>query len=99
MMVRAVDIELLGKIYQVNCPEGQERSLQNARDRLEQKMQELKQKTKVPNVEKIAVIAALNFSYELGEEINRNNEYTESVDDRIKTLQESVDLALLKVDT
>lgn len=97
-MVKAVDIELLGKVYQVNCPEGQEKTLQDARDRLEKKMRELKRKTKVASVEKIAITAALNFSYELGEEVKRNSEYSHGVDAKIKALQESVEHALSKVD-
>lgn len=94
-MANAVEIELLGKIYHVNCPVGQEEILRNAKGRVEEKMLDLRGKAKVANMEKLAVITALNLSYQLGEELQRNNEYTQELEIKIKALNEKVNVALL----
>ena len=93
-MAEAVDIELLGKMYRVNCPKGREALLQSARARLETKMLELKQKSRTSSNEQIAVITALNLSYELGEELKRNSDYTVGIDERIQQMQANIDQTL-----
>lgn len=60
-----VTVEILGKPYQVNCPPEQEIMLIEAAKELDTRMKEMKYKGQVVGLERIAVITALNLSYEL----------------------------------
>lgn len=65
MSNQAVDIEILGKVTRVNCPAGQEASLLQAAQDLDNRLKEMAERTKVTNEVKLLTIAALNICYEL----------------------------------
>ncbi|MFM2483225.1 cell division protein ZapA [Celerinatantimonas sp. YJH-8] len=94
-MSKAIDILLLGKSYRVSCPEGQEQSLHQAAGELAARLDEARQKITANN-EHLAMMVALNLAYELLSEKQKNQEYTESMDTRIKSLQETIEHALLE---
>ncbi|MFM2486536.1 cell division protein ZapA [Celerinatantimonas yamalensis] len=94
-MSKAVDILLLGKNYRVACPEGQEHALHEAVSVLAARLDEAKSKSAANN-EHLAMMAALNLSYELLSEKHKNTEYTQSMDERIKSLQRTIEQALLE---
>ena len=94
-MSKAVDILLLGKSYRVACPQGQEPALLQAAQELSDRFEQARQKTNVSN-EHLAMMVALNLTYELLAEQSKNKEYTESMDQRIKSLQETIEHALLE---
>ena len=62
---KTLTVPLLGKDYQVSCPRGQERALERAAQRLDQQMQAIRNGGKIIGLERIAVMAALNLTYEL----------------------------------
>ena len=62
---KTLTVHLLGKDYQVSCPPGQERGLERAAQRLDQQMQAIRNGGKIIGLERIAVMAALNLTYEL----------------------------------
>jgi len=60
-----LEVKILEKEYLVACPDGQKPSLRTAADHLDAKMREIRASGKVHGTERIAVMAALNITYEL----------------------------------
>jgi cell division protein ZapA len=63
--LQQVDITLLGHEYQVACPAGQEGKLIEAAQLLDARMREIQETGKLIGSEKIAIMSALNFAYEV----------------------------------
>ncbi len=68
MSAQPVDIQIFGRSLRVNCPPDQRDALNQAADDLNQRLQDLKVRTRVTNTEQLVFIAALNISYELTQE-------------------------------
>jgi cell division protein ZapA len=60
-----VTVKILDKEYQVACPEEQEAELAVSAKYLDKQMRSIRDTGKVIGLERIAVMAALNISYEL----------------------------------
>ncbi|MAS41204.1 MAG: cell division protein ZapA [Porticoccaceae bacterium] len=60
-----VSIRVLDKEYQVHCPPDQQDALLSAARDLDQRMRDIRRAGNVIGLERIAVMAALNLSYEL----------------------------------
>lgn len=60
-----VTVKILDKEYQVACPEEQEAELVVSAKYLDKQMRGIRDSGKVIGLERIAVMAALNISYEL----------------------------------
>ena len=65
MSAETVIVKILGKDYQVACPPGQHQALIESASYLDAQMGNIRQNGKVIGLERIAVMAALNISYEL----------------------------------
>lgn len=65
MSAETVVVKILGKDYQVACPPGQQEALVESARYLDDQMATIRQNGKVIGLERIAVMAALNISYEL----------------------------------
>lgn len=96
MSQSAVEVNILGKSYKMACPVGQESALTGAADLLNEKLNEMKSRTKITKSEQLAVMAALNFCHELKLEQAKNQEYTDTMDQRIKMLQSTIENALIE---
>lgn len=89
-----VTVQILGKDYQIACPEGQEQALQQSAAYLDDKMNNIRNTGKVLGVERIAVMAALNISHELLEaepKVPTNNKAT---NDQLNSLSSKIDEAM-----
>ena len=62
---KGMEINIMGREFRVACEPGEQKSLQDAVDYLNRKMQEIKDQGKVNGLDRIAVMAALNISHEL----------------------------------
>ncbi len=60
-----VTVKILDKDYQVACPQEQEAELVVSAKYLDKQMRSIRETGKVIGLERIAVMAALNISYEL----------------------------------
>ena len=63
--ISTVSIRILDKEYQVHCPPEQREALLSAAHGLDLRMREIRRSGNVIGLERIAVMAALNLSYEL----------------------------------
>lgn len=61
----SLEVKILEKEYLVACPPEKKNGLREAASMLDQKMREIRASGKVHGSERIAVMAALNFTYDL----------------------------------
>lgn len=89
-------IEILGKYYSVRCPESDLPSLQEAASYLSSKMEEVQDSGKAINLERIAIISALNITHEFLQSKQQKVNVIDKINMRIATLQEKIDMAIGK---
>lgn len=89
-------IEILGKLYPIRCPETEVKILQQAARLLNEKMMEVKESGKVINIERIAIIAALNIAHQLLEIQQQKHQYANKINLRLAQLQDKLDAAINK---
>lgn len=87
-------VTILEKEYRVSCPPGEEESLRASAVFLDKKMREIRANGKTFGVERIAIMAALNISYELmqrNRELEANTRFSR---EQIMRLMKKVETAL-----
>lgn len=88
-----VTVKILDKDYQVACPEEQETELVVSAKYLDKQMRGIRDSGKVIGLERIAVMAALNISYELLQ-ASDHTDTTQPSGDAVKRLNLKLDDAL-----
>ncbi|MAT92571.1 MAG: cell division protein ZapA [Halioglobus sp.] len=88
-----VTVKILDKEYQVACPPEQEAELGTSARYLDKQMRTIRDTGKVIGVERIAVMAALNISYELLQAAGGGGE-ERPADEAVKRLSRKLDEAL-----
>lgn len=61
---KSLDVTIMGRAFKVACLPEDRAGLLEAVDYLDRKMQEIKEAGKVANLERIAIMAALNITHE-----------------------------------
>lgn len=95
MSAQPVDIQIFGRTLRVNCPADQQQALNQAAAELERRLQELKARSKTVSSEQLIFIAALNICHELEQEKLKTRNYTDSMEQRIRLLQQTIEQALV----
>ncbi|CPR14600.1 Z-ring-associated protein ZapA [Brenneria goodwinii] len=96
MSAQPVDIQIFGRSLRVNCPPEQQEALNQAAEDLNQRLQDLKVRTRVTNTEQLVFIAALNVCHELAQERGKTRDYAANMEQRIRMLQQTIEQALLE---
>ncbi|MGL9769444.1 MAG: cell division protein ZapA [Sodalis sp. (in: enterobacteria)] len=96
MSAQPVDIQIFGRTLRVNCPPEQQKELNQAVEDLNQRLQDLKVRTKVTNTEQLVFIAALNICHELTQERLNTQDYATNMEERIRLLQQTIEQSLLE---
>ena len=96
MSAQPVDIQIFGRSLRVNCPPEQQDALNMAAEDLNQRLQDLKVRTRVTNTEQLVFIAALNVCHELAQERLKTRDYASNMEQRIRMLQQTIEQALLE---
>jgi cell division protein ZapA len=91
---KPVSIHIMGNEYHVASPADEVEKLEQAAKALDKRMREIKEGGRIMGLERVAVMAALNLSYELMHGERSSAEETIEINQRIKKLQEKVDGAL-----
>ncbi len=92
-----VTVRILDKDYQVACPEEQQAELIVSAKYLDKQMRAIRDTGKVIGVERIAVMAALNISYELlkaSEQGDTGGSLADADPDDVRQLNRKIDDAL-----
>jgi cell division protein ZapA len=90
-----VTVKILEKEYQVACPAEQEAELMVSAKYLDKQMRGIRDTGKVIGLERIAVMAALNISYELLQASEHGE--TESAEQSVSHLNRKLDDALYQL--
>lgn len=99
MIEQPIDIQIFGRTLRINCPPQQKEELNKAVIDLTQRLQDLKIRTKVTNLDQLIFIAALNICHELTQEKLKTIEYASNIKQYILTLQKTIEQALTKHDS
>lgn len=89
-------IEILGKSYPIRCLETELQALLDAANYLNEKMTEVQQSGKGINFERIAIITALNITYQFLEVDQQKSTIMTKINQRINLLQDKLDTAINK---
>lgn len=73
-----VSIRILDKEYQVNCPPDERNALLQSASYLDERMRAIRNSGSVIGLERIAVMAALNLTYDLNKAVSEASEYHDS---------------------
>jgi cell division protein ZapA len=87
-------VHILDKEYLVACPDGERDALFASAEFLSQKMKEIRDSGKIVGADRIAVMAALNLAHELLVQRNSGEAFQLNVSNRIRALQDKIELAL-----
>ncbi|PIE44195.1 MAG: cell division protein ZapA [Gammaproteobacteria bacterium] len=88
-----VEVKILGKDYLISCPPEAESGLRDAAYQLDRKMREIKNSGNLFSTEKIAIVAALNLTYELREKSQDSLETRKAVSE----MHEKIDSLLSNI--
>jgi cell division protein ZapA len=86
-------VEIMGKIYQIKCPEEDVPALRRAADYLQEKMLNMRA-TGVLSADTVAVITALNIVHQLLTLEQNKNQDLQLINQRLSVLQNKVEEAL-----
>ena len=92
--VKTLNLTILEREYRINCPVGAEQHLRDAAHLLDSKMSEIKSAStasgKVPGIDRIAVIAALNIAHQLLEVQEEQTHQNQMISELNQTLEEAL---------
>ena len=92
MATETLSVHILGKDYQVACPEEEQDALLRAASELDRRMRVIRQSGNVIGVERIVVMAALNLSNEL---LTGQQQRSDIDQEALDSLHSKIDEALL----
>jgi len=96
---KTLEIKLLDRELRVACPEEERGELLDAVTYLDKKMREIRDAGKIANVERIALMAALNITHELlSTKIGRGIDVAD-FKRRMNSMQAAIDEALAEQDS
>ncbi len=85
-----LEVKILEKEYLVACPDDKKSALRQAADHLDTKMREIRASGKIHGTERIAVMAALNITYEAMENAASQHGQSAVLDALEKKLDEAL---------
>lgn len=99
MSKNTLDVKILDRDLRVACPEEEREELLDAVAYLNRKMTEIRDAGKVVNVERIAIMAALNIAHELlSTKVGKGVDLSD-LTRRMTSMQTAIDQALAEQDT
>lgn len=89
-----VTVSLLDRKFDIICPPERIRELQEAARYLDQVMRQTQESSQIIGLDRIAVISALNITYELLALKRENQTTVQQMSERIAALQEKIEQTL-----
>lgn len=81
MSSKLIELNFLGQVLRLNCPEEQHEDLREAAKLLDERVTEMKERTGILQIDKVLAVVALNLSFELMQEKQK----TDLTEDVLKT--------------
>ena len=91
----AVQIKILDKEYQINCPPSEQEALMKSARYLDENMRTIKGRGNILGAEKIAVMAAVNITHDMLRKNLLINETRQASALQLRSLEEKIDAALV----
>ncbi|EIJ70462.1 MULTISPECIES: cell division protein ZapA [Pasteurellaceae] len=91
MSSKTIEVNFLGQVLRLNCPEEQHDSLREAAKILDARVSEMKERTGILQVEKALAIVALNLSFELLQEQQKTHNTEKVLQNQIEQLTHSLE--------
>lgn len=91
---KSVQVKILDKDYQVNCPLSDQEALIKSARYLDENMRKIKGRGNIHGVEKIAVMAALNITHDMLRKNRLINETRHSTAQQVQDIETKIDLAI-----
>ena len=92
--VDTVNINILGREYQISCPPEEEEALRKSAKYLDKQMEKVKSRGSTLAYEKVAVMAALNISHELLLKTLQAEQTENASLEKVSKLQKKIEAAL-----
>ncbi len=89
-----INITILDKEYKIACPSGEQSALLASAEYLDSKMREVRDSGSIIGSERIAVITALNIAHELLNSNQLQDDLSETIPPRLKSLKHKIAEAL-----
>ena len=87
---QVIAITILDRTYQIKCPPEGAVQLQESAKYLDAQMRKINQSSQSNNIERLAIVAALNVTHELMAFKNQKNAYIDVMHEQIKSLQHRI---------
>ena len=87
----AISVKILDRGYSVKCSAEEQQQLQLAASYLDEQMRLVRQSGTITNVERVAVVTALNMAHELMLLKKQKSEYVDEVRQRVCGLQNKIE--------
>jgi cell division protein ZapA len=91
---QAIEVTILDRTLKIACREEERADLLRAVEYLDAKMREIRSQGKVPSVERVAIMAALNMAHELLMAQRASGFDTEAFERRINSMADAIDRAM-----
>ena len=90
----AVQVKILDKEYQVNCPPADQEALIKSAKYLDENMRKIKGRGNIHGAEKIAIMAALNITHDMLRKNRMINETRHVTARQVKGIEDKLDSAI-----
>jgi len=87
-------VHILDKEYLIACPDDEREALFASAEFLTNKMKEIRDTGKIVGADRIAVMAALNMAHDLLGNSTVKDDFQLTISQRIRALQDKIDVAL-----
>jgi len=89
-MSTPISVNILGKEYQVACPDEEKNALIESAKLLHNNMEKIRSGGKIVGLERIAVMAALNLAHDLISLQNQEDPSSKEIDKSVVSMQEKI---------
>lgn len=86
-----VSVSILGKEYQISCPENERNALLSSASLLDRRMREIRDSGKIVGGDRIAVIAALNMTHEMLMMRSRYHDLNKDLTNRLQGMTKKIE--------
>lgn len=86
-----ISVKILDRSYKIKCSPEQAQALQEAASYVDAQMRKMRQAVSVNNIERIAVVTALNICHEFIQLRKQKNNHIDVMNQRIQDLQRRIE--------
>ncbi|MBE2894828.1 cell division protein ZapA [Spirabiliibacterium falconis] len=96
-MSENIELHIFGQVLRLNCPQDKQAALKEAAQHLETRVTEFKERSGILQLDRVLSIVALNLSFELEQEKQKNAEQ-QVIFSKLEQFDANLNQALTKLD-